>query len=218
MCFSATASLSTAALTGLIGVASILRVRHARELPLAAVPLLFATQQAIEGGLWLIMPASPNGVWASGLTLLYLLFAQVFWPVYAPVAAWSLETDRCRKRLMLGLMGLGAAVAAFLLWRLLGGPREAVIVNRCIVYHTDSGNPLLVGALYLLASTAPLLLSTRRTIFSLGVIVLTGSVVAYLFYWQAFQSVWCYFAAAGSAVIFAHFETSRRWGAQPAAG
>ena len=42
--------------------------------------------------------------------------------------------------------------------------------------------------------------------------LLTGSLVAYLFYWQAFQSVWCFFAAGGSVVILGHFEHSRRWG------
>ncbi len=39
---------------------------------------------------------------------------------------------------------------------------------------------------------------------------LIGSLVAYIFYWEAFQSVWCYFAAAGSLVILGHFEWSRR--------
>jgi hypothetical protein len=37
-----------------------------------------------------------------------------------------------------------------------------------------------------------------------------GSIVAYAFYWEAFLSVWCFFAAAGSVVILAHFEHARR--------
>jgi hypothetical protein len=34
--------------------------------------------------------------------------------------------------------------------------------------------------------------------------------VAYVLYWEAFVSVWCFFAAAASAVILWHFELSRR--------
>ena len=49
MCFSATASFSAASITGVIGVATLRQVKHPRELLLAAMPLLFAVQQAIEG-------------------------------------------------------------------------------------------------------------------------------------------------------------------------
>jgi hypothetical protein len=40
--------------------------------------------------------------------------------------------------------------------------------------------------------------------------VLAGSALAYVFYWEAFVSVWCFFAAAASVVILLHFERSRR--------
>jgi hypothetical protein len=55
------------------------------------------------------------------------------------------------------------------------------------------------------AISLPLLLSSQRTIKLLGVIVLAGGVAAFAFYYQAFQSVWCYFAAAASLVLLAHF-------------
>jgi hypothetical protein len=56
----------------------------------------------------------------------------------------------------------------------------------------------------------PLLLSSRCTVFALGVIIIAGSVAAYIFYWEAFVSVWCFFAAAASVVILMYFEQSRR--------
>jgi len=37
-----------------------------------------------------------------------------------------------------------------------------------------------------------------------------GLVVAYAFYWEAFISVWCFFAAAASVAILCHFEWLRR--------
>jgi hypothetical protein len=215
MCFSPLASFATAALTGAIGLVCLTRVTQPRELPLAATPLFFGVQQAIEGGLWLYLPTAPHGPPAAALTLAFLLFAQVFWPVYAPLAAWSLEPNERRRRLMVACLAIGVAVAGYLLWRILTGPREAVIVNSCIVYRTTPGHQLLVGLAYLTATSLPLILSSRRTILALGAVTLTGCVVAYAFYWEAFLSVWCFFAAAASIIILGHFEWARRPGAAP---
>jgi hypothetical protein len=44
----------------------------------------------------------------------------------------------------------------------------------------------------------------------LGAVIFVGIVVAYAFYWEAFVSVSCFFAAAASVVILCHFEWSRR--------
>jgi hypothetical protein len=210
MCFSPEASFFTAGLTGVIGIVSLTRVTQPRELALAATPLLFGLQQAIEGGLWLLLPTAPHGPMASALTLAYLTLAQSFWPVYAPLAARAMETDERRRRLMLFCLAAGVAVGGYLLWRTLTGPREAVIMNRCIVYRTEQGHPLLIGIAYLASTSLPLILSSRRTIFTLGAITLVGSAVAYAFYWEAFLSVWCYFGAAASVVILGHFEWARR--------
>ena len=111
---------------------------------------------------------------------------------------------------MLLCMGLGVAVAVSFLPALITGPHRASVVNRCIVYQTHHTHPELIGLAYLGATCLPMLLSTRRVIAGLGGVVLAGSIVAYLFYWQAFISVWCFFGAAGSAIILAHFEHARR--------
>ena len=60
MCFSATASFSAASITAVIGIATLRQVKHPRELLLAAMPLLFAVQQAIEGALWVSLPAGSD--------------------------------------------------------------------------------------------------------------------------------------------------------------
>jgi hypothetical protein len=209
MCFSAVASFSTAALTSVIGLAALNRATQWRERPLAAMPLAFGLQQAIEGGLWLVLPTAPHGPLASGLALMFLLIAQVFWPVYAPLAALALEPERRRRRLMLTCLAAGGGVAGVFVWRLLNGPHEAAIMNRCIVYRTQGGAPLLIGLAYLCATSLPLILSSRRAIVVLGAITLSGCVVAYRFYWAEFLSVWCFFAAAASGVILAHFVSIR---------
>jgi hypothetical protein len=217
MCFSPEASFATAALTATLGAVALGRARGVGERLLAATPVLFGVQQAIEGGLWLVLPTAPQGTLAAVLSVAFLVFALIFWPLYAPVAAWMNEPDRLRRRLMLACLVVGCAVAAYFGWRIVVGPREALIANRCIAYRVGGGHHLLLGGAYLLATTAPLFLSTQRTILTLGLVIGAGSVIAYLFYWGEFLSVWCFFAAAASAVIVTHFWALRRR-AQPALG
>jgi len=204
MCFSPQASFISAALTGVVGVIAVGRVKHPRELALAMTPLLFGAQQALEGGLWLKLPTDPHGAAATALTVAFLLFAQVLWPVYAPLAAGLNET--ARRRMMHMFILIGGGVAGYFLWRILSGPHQAVIADRCLVYNTGEVHPLFVGLAYMAATCLPLLLSSERTLVVLGVIVSVGAVVAYFFYWDAFLSVWCFFGAAASVVILGHFE------------
>jgi len=216
MCFSATASFTAAGVTGAIGLVCLTRVNRPRESLLAATPLLFALQQAIEGALWLVLPDAPHGPAAQGLTVLYLILAQVFWPLYAPVAVILTEVDRSRRRAMLAALAIGAAVSAYLLWRLIAGPHGAVLMDDHIVYVTRRRHTRLVALAYLTATCAPLLLSSLKSVVALGAVVMVGSVVAYVAYWHAFQSVWCFFAAAGSLLLLAHFQFVRAPRRRPA--
>ena len=216
MCFSASASFVTAGITGAIGLVTLTRVSHPRELPLAATPLLFAVQQGIEGLLWLNLPVAPDGAFSAVLTLLYLFFAVAFWPLYAPLAVWLIEPREHRRHLMVVCLGVGVGVGAYLLWWILGHPHLATILDGHIVYVTEYRHSDAVGVAYLGAIGLPLLMSSQRTIVVLGAIVLAGLVVAYAFYWEAFVSVWCFFAAAASVTILCHFEWSRRYRRQTA--
>ncbi len=210
MCFSASASFVTAGITGAIGIVVLTRVGEPRELPLAATPLLFAVHQAIEGLLWLNLPLSPDGSLSKTLTFLYLFYAEAFWPLYAPIAVWLIEPGKTRRLLMAVCLVIGAGVGAYLFWWILGHPHPATISDGHIVYGTEYRQPGIVGVAYLAATGLPLLLSSRRTVVVLGAIVLVGLLVAYAFYWEAFISVWCFFAAAASTAILCHFEWSHR--------
>jgi hypothetical protein len=101
MCFSAAASFLTAGLTGTIGAVALAQTTERRQWPLATIPMLFALQQAAEGLLWLTLPVAPDSSPADLLVTLYLLFAEVFWPVYVPLAVLILEQDKKRRHLML---------------------------------------------------------------------------------------------------------------------
>jgi hypothetical protein len=206
MCFSAPASFVTAGVTGTIGIVALTRVKGPRELPLAATPLLFAFQQCIEGLLWLSLPLAPDGSLSAALTILYLLFAEAFWPLYAPIAVLLTEPNKHRRHLMVVCLGFGAGVGAYLLWWILGHSHFATISGGHMVYVTEYRHSDAIGAAYLAATGFPLLLSSQRSVTVLGAVVLAGLIVAYSFYWESFISVWCFFAAAASVAILCHFE------------
>ena len=205
MCFSATASFLTAGVTCAVGIATLTKTDNVRELPLAATALFFSAQQAVEGWLWLTLPVDPAGATSLTLTRVFLILALMFWPVFAPVAALLIEPAKARRRIMQLCLLIGVAVAAYFASALSGGLHRAVIEGGHIVYHTGTSAPVPVGGLYLLATSAAFLASSHRAVSLLGAIVFVGSITAYLFYWEAFVSVWCFFAAASSVVILGHF-------------
>jgi len=53
MCFSATANFVGSTVLGAVGVVTLTKVKHRRELLFASLPVLFAIHQFIEGFVWL---------------------------------------------------------------------------------------------------------------------------------------------------------------------
>jgi hypothetical protein len=200
-----------------MGIAAVIRAKEPRELPLAVIPTLFAVQQGIEGLLWLYLPTAPEDSTSTFLTYAFLLFAEVLWPVYAPMTAWIIEPEPRRRRLMALCVVVGLGVAGNLLWSILSIPHSASILDGHIVY---AGAPRHLDALsvaYLIATRVAPIASSHRTVRALGAIILIGSAVAFAFYWEAFVSVWCFFAAAASGAILFHFEVAHRRRLQVAA-
>jgi hypothetical protein len=70
-------------------------------------------------------------------------------------------------------------------------------------------------ALYAGCTTAPMLLSSHRALFVLGVILVLGLAASLFFFYEALVSVWCFFAAAASIVLVFHFVTGRHMAPAP---
>jgi len=68
MCFSATANFVGSRVLGAVGVVTLTKVKHRRELLFAALPMLFAVHQFIEGFVWLGL----DGFWGSHRERLFL--------------------------------------------------------------------------------------------------------------------------------------------------
>jgi hypothetical protein len=204
MCFSATASFSAGALLLGIGVLTLKSVSRPREWPFAAIPLLFAVQQLIEGVIWLTFSYEAP-LLNSVMTHVYSFFSHVLWPVYVPVAVLLMEPAGWRRRVLLAFVAAGAAVGAYLLYVLVAFP----VVSRPTGQHIEYVSPHFFAAvtmtLYLLSTALSPLLSTHRMVQIFGALALLSFGAAYAFYATWFISVWCFFAALLSAVVYLHF-------------
>jgi hypothetical protein len=208
MCFSATASFSAGGLLLGLGVLTLKSARRPRELPFAAIPLLFALQQLSEGVIWLTFRYDALQLNAV-MTHVYSFFSHVLWPVYVPVAVLLIEPLGWRRRAVLALVAVGVAVGAYLFYILVAFP----VVSRPIGQHIEYVSPhffaTAVMTLYLLSTTFSPILSTHGTVKVFGVLALSSFAAAYFFYATWFISVWCFFAALLSTVVYLHFVLRR---------
>jgi hypothetical protein len=198
MCFSAAASFSAGTILLVLGTLTLKSASRARELPFAAIPLLFAIQQLSEGVIWLTFSYEAPQLNVV-MTYVYSFFSHVLWPVYVPVAVLVMEPAGRRKRALLVFVAAGAAVGAYLLYFLFAFP----IVSRPIGQHIEYVSPHFFAAavmtLYLMSTSFSPILSTYRMVKVFGVLALLSFAAAYFFYATWFISVWCLFAAVLSA-------------------
>ncbi len=207
MCFSATASFSAGAVLlgiGTLTLRSALALHRRRDLPFAAIPLLFAVQQLLEGVIWLTFSDEAPQL-NSVMTHVYSFFSHVLWPVYVPVAVALMEPAGWRRRALVAFVAAGAAVGAYLLYVLVAFPVASRPTGPHIEYDSPHFFAAVTMTLYLLSTAISPLLSSHRMVVVFGVLALGSFSAAYAFYATWFISVWCFFAALLSAVVYLHF-------------
>ncbi|MCX6793368.1 MAG: hypothetical protein NTY12_05125 [Candidatus Falkowbacteria bacterium] len=203
MCFSAPASFVAGAVLSSAGVITLKKVKNKKQIPLALVPLLFGIQQIIEGFVWISfgwgMPKL-NIIATYGFTF----FSHILWPIFIPIAVFLVETDLRRKKIIMfcGALGLIASFYSFLLMIMF--PVSSQINCNSLQYIFSSlGLPFFIhSALYLIATCLVCLISSHRLIKIFGVAAIIFLIISYYFYTVTFASVWCFFAAILSLIIY----------------
>jgi hypothetical protein len=204
MCFCAAASFTAGAVLSLVGVATLKLTKRREEVFFAMIPLLFGLQQFIEGLLWLSFQFEGK-LLNVVMTYVFVLFSHVLWPVFVPFSIGFMETVPWRKKVIRGFQLTGIAVAAFLLYFIVRYPITSEIREH-IVYVFPHFHIPPVLALYIAATCVSALFSSQRIVILFGALAFVLFVVAFWFYYVAFFSVWCFFAAILSVVIYLHFQ------------
>lgn len=205
MCFSATASFATAAVTASIGAVALSRVRDRRDIPLVVVPLGFAAQQAVEGTLWMLLDRGiGDGPAVAGLSLAFLSIAEVFWPAFIPLAVLLDEPDPRRRRVLRAAAACGVALAAYLLAALIQTTPGVAVHGANLRYDFTGGGAPWVYLPYVAVTCGPLLLSSHRIVRLAGGVTLLAFAATFYAHYEVLVSVWCYFAAVNSTLVYLH--------------
>jgi len=204
MCFSAEVSFGAGATLVTAGVLTIRENKQREYLPLALVPVLFGIQQLFEGWVWVSLQNDAYAGFKAVPTYGFLIFAQLVWPVWVPLAAYLPEKNMKRRRLIIFSLALGAGLALLLGYRLIFYNVNAFIQEHHIFYqvgHFKSTN-WWSGIFYLLPALFPFIFSSIKKLNILGYMMLLMFVVAKVFYIRYMISIWCFFAAVLSVYIF----------------
>ena len=203
MCFSAPASFVAGTALVAVGVATLKNTRARNERLFAMMPLLFGVQQLVEGVIWLTFNHDAP-ILKQALTYLYSGFSHVLWPMYVPLAVGAMETEPRRKRAMFAFEVPGAVVGLYLLYYLVTRPVVAEVVGTHIVYVSPHFYQTPVILLYLAATCVSGFFSSHLFVNLFGVLALLAFIAAYLVHVMALVSIWCFFAAILSLLIYLH--------------
>ena len=116
-----------------------------------------------------------------------------------------IEPDVRRRQALYAIAALGGTISIYMLNRLIENPPPVAICGHSLDYGGNENGLSWQSFLYLLCTCVPLLLSSSGAIRRFGAIVVTGFLVSVTTYFATFISVWCFFAAAGSGVLYFYF-------------
>ncbi len=167
------------------------------DLMLAGIPIIFSLQQVLEGVVWLTKGAGCG----RDAGYCFVIIAFCLWPLYVPVATWRSEADPRQRAYMLSFAPPGAAVAAAAAWVLFVGLKIDFATNK-IQYLPTTRYPLIFDYLYAICVTGPLLLHRNIYLRFFGILILVFFGLSTLLFNPARYSVWCFFAAISSIVLY----------------
>ena len=210
MCFSATANFVGSTALGAVGVVTLTKVKHRRELLFASLPVLFAIHQFIEGFVWLGLDGKLSPQVTHDMGAAFMLYAQGLLPFLLPLSVLLFEPDGKGRRRMLPFVAIGVGTTLYILWALTAYPTQIFVKGNSIVYINDATNNTAVAMLYVLATCGSLFVSKERPMVIFGLANLTILLVVMAFKRYAFTSLWCAYTAIASVIVLAYFWRSSR--------
>lgn len=212
MCFSAEASFAGAIVISAIGVATVTKVHKSSQLVFASIPLFFGLQQITEGVLWITLPNPDYLSIQKFSTYLFLIMADVLWPIMIPLSVLFMEENQKKKKILRLFLIMGACLSTYYATCLVLFKVNPEIMGFHIQYHANFPKSLVLitFAIYLAVTITPLFVSSIKKTHLLGMLMFLSCAVTAIFFTQYLTSVWCFFAAIISGVIFWILRDSKR--------
>ena len=209
MCFSAEVNFVASAVIGTVGVATLTHARHPREVLFAAMPLFFALHQFTEGFVWLGLDGTIGETARDNAAFLFLLYAQGLLPILMPLSVLLLEGPGWRRSALIGITALAFVFGGYMIWGVMSFPTSCYAEHHSIVYSNPVTETIWTGLLYILVTCGALILSGHTVVRWFGALNLIGLSVVMLVKSYAFSSVWCFYAAVISVMLYWQFRTGR---------
>src|SRR5271170_5672506 len=209
LCFSATANFVGSGVLGAVGVVTLTKVRHRRELLFAALPTFFAVHQFIEGFVWLGLDGVLSPSVTHNMGAAFVLYAQGLLPFVIPVSVLLFEPDMKSRRRMLPFLAIGTVTTLYMLWALIAYPLHIFVKGNSIVYINDGTNNTTLAILYVIATCGSLFFSKERPMVLFGAANLAILLTVMAVKRYAFTSLWCAYAAIASVIILGYFWKNR---------
>jgi hypothetical protein len=205
MCFSATANFVGSGVLATVGVVTLTKVRHRRELLFASLPTLFAIHQFIEGFVWLGLDGYLSPAVTRDMGAAFMLYAQGLLPFLMPLSVLLFEPNAKRRRAMWPFLIIGTLTTLYMLWALIAYPTQIFVKGNSIVYINPATNNTTLAILYVIATCGSLFFSKVKdmVVFGAANLVILLTVMAVKRY--AFTSLWCAYAAIASIIMLAYF-------------
>ncbi|MDJ0534288.1 MAG: hypothetical protein QNJ70_17710 [Xenococcaceae cyanobacterium MO_207.B15] len=209
MCFSASASFTVSTILIPTGIYCLREARKKDEtyIPVASWPLFFGMQQGFEGLVWSNI-ISENTIAVTNFALCFLFFSHFFWLFWIPFSAFSLEDNQLLKSLLKIFTITGFIYGSMLYFPLLINDNWLQIevfknsINYVTYFFFNTITPHNFSFyLYALIITLPLIISSRKTINFLGILIILGALITYFGFHYALISVWCFLAAIVSIYL-----------------
>jgi hypothetical protein len=210
LCFSATANFIGSGALAAIGVVTLTKVKHRRELLFAALPTLFAVHQVIEGFVWLGLDGILSRAVTHVMGMAFVVYAQGLLPFLLPLSVLLFELDVKSRRRMRPFVALGAATALYTLWALTAYPLQVYVRGNSIVYVNQGTHITALAVLYVVATCGSLFFSRIREMVIFGAANLAILLVVMEVQRYAFTSLWCAYAAIASLIVVVYFWRSDR--------
>jgi len=204
MCFSAGASFAGGAVITTIGIMTVRKNSEPSRKLFSAIPLIFGVQQISEGFVWVALQSSGHDLMLALASYIFLLAAVVLWPFIIPLSMLLMERSPERRKALWVFLAAGILTSVYYGIGLLLYNVDPEISSHHIKYSNEFPRQFanLAFITYLLATLVPLFLSSTRRMWLLGALMTASCLVTGIFYKEFLTSIWCFFAAIISVVIY----------------
>jgi len=204
MCFSAAASFGAGAVLCTAGMLTIRKIQKPSQLAFAAIPLFFGIQQLSEGLVWLSLTHPEYAGWETLTTHIFSFFSHVLWPVWVAFAVLLFEEDKKKKSWLFPIFILGLVLSISEAYFIATQHIYARVIGHHIEYY--HGFPTLFisvsEVVYGITTILPCFISSYKKMRLFAMVLIVSVIVADIFYHKWLISVWCFFAALLSMIVF----------------